>query len=89
MQKDYKKVLVSSGSKSGMDMVPSQDEYKNAFKGDTNLYQKIIKLGESNKLTCEYLILSFNTSSSVGKVAFGLVRNPKSADFPEGNCKIA
>ena len=25
----------------------------------------------------------------VGKVTFGLVRNAKSADFPEGNCKIA
>ena len=30
-----------------------------------------------------------DTGSSVGKVAFGLVKNMKSADFPKGNCKIA
>ena len=35
------------------------------------------------------LILSIKTSSSVGKVAFGLVKNAKSEDFPEGNCKVA
>ena len=35
------------------------------------------------------MILSINTSSSVGKVAFGLVKNAKSEDFPEGNCKVA
>ena len=29
------------------------------------------------------------SSSSVGKVAFGLVTNEKSEDFPEGNCKVA
>ena len=34
------------------------------------------------------LILLIETISSVGKVAFGLMRNV-SADFPEGHCKIA
>ena len=37
-----------------------------------------------NELEYEDLILSINTSSSVGKVAFRLVRNGKSADFLEG-----
>ena len=37
----------------------------------------------------EDLILSINTSSSVGKVAFRLARNAKGADFPNGNCTIA
>ena len=53
------------------------------------LYKKIVKLGELNEVACEDLILSINTSSFVCKVAFGLVRNAKSADFLEGNCKIA
>ena len=30
-----------------------------------------------------------NTSSSIGKVAFGLMKNAKSEDFLEGNCKVA
>ena len=50
---------------------------------------KIVKLGELNKLAYEDLILSINTSSSVGKVMFGLAKNAKSEDFPEGNCKVA
>ena len=35
------------------------------------------------------LILSINTRFSIRKVVFGLVRNVKSADFLEENCKIA
>ena len=50
--------------------------------------EKIIKLGELNALAYEDLLLSINTSFSIGKFVFGLVRNVKSADFPEGNCKI-
>ena len=37
----------------------------------------------------EDLILLIKTSSFVGKVAFRLVRNAKSADFLQGNCKVA
>ena len=46
-------------------------------------------LGELNELLYKDLILSINTSSSVGKVTFRLVRNMKSTDIPKGNCKIA
>ena len=51
-------------------------------------WTKIVKLGELNKLAYEDLIL-INTSSSIGKVAFGLVKYAKSEDFLEGNCKVA
>ena len=47
-----------------------------------------MKLGELNKLTYEDLIPLIKTSSSVGKAAFGLVRNAKSANFSKRNCKI-
>ena len=67
---------------------PTQDKYQNALEGDADLDEKIIKLCELKELLYEDLILFSNTSSSVGKVAFGLVRNAKSADFLEGNCKI-
>ena len=50
---------------------------------------KIVKLGESNKIAYEDLILSINTTFFVGKVAFGLVTNSKSEHFLEGNSKIA
>ena len=59
-----------------------------ALEGDTDLNKKIIKLGDLNELAYEDLILSINTCSSVGKGAFGLVRNAKSADFLKENHKI-
>ena len=52
-------------------------------------YKKTIKLGELHELAFEDLILSINNSSSVGKAAFGLVKNAKSEDFLKGNCKVA
>ena len=42
--KGYEKLLVSSGSTSGMDKIPTQDEYKNALKSYTNLDKKNVKL---------------------------------------------
>ena len=66
---------------SGMDKIPTQDEYKNALEGDTDLNKMIVKLGELNEL---HFIMSI-----VGKVAFRLVRNAKSEDFLEENCKVA
>ena len=71
-----------------MDKIPTQEKYENALKGDDDLDKKIVKLGELNELAYKNLILSINTSSSVGKVAFGLVKNANSEDFPEGNCKV-
>ena len=39
-QKGYKKLLVSSGSISGMDKIPTLDEYENAIEGDADLEKK-------------------------------------------------
>ena len=72
-----------------MDKIPAQEEYENALEGNDDLNKKIVKLGELNELAYEDLILLINTSSSVGKVAFGLVKNVKSKDFLDGNCKVA
>ena len=72
-----------------MDKIPTQDEYENVMEVDTDLDKNLVKLGKLNELAYKDLILLINTSSSVGKVAFGLVRNAKSADFSDGNCKIA
>ena len=72
-----------------MDKILTQDEYKEALEGNEDLNKQTVKLGELNKLAYEDLILSINTSFSVGKVAFRLGKNPKSEDFLEGNCKVA
>ena len=52
-QDGYKKLLVSSGSMSGMEKIPIHDEYKIIMERNTNLDVKNHKLGESNKLNNE------------------------------------
>ena len=71
-----------------MDKIPTKMSTR-ILEGDTDLDKKIIKLGELNELAYEDLILSINNSASVEKVAFGLVKNAKSEDFLEENCKVA
>ena len=88
-QKGYEKLLVSIGTMPGVDKILTKEEYKSALEGDEDLNKKIVKLDELNELAYEDLILLINTSSSVGKVAFGLVKNAKSEGFLEGNCKLA
>ena len=71
-----------------MNKIPMQEEYENALKGDKDLDQKILKLGELNELACKHLLQSINASSYVGKVVFELVQNPKSADFWKGTAGL-
>ena len=61
-----------------------QEEYEDALED-----KKIVKLGNQQELAYEDLILLIITSSTVGKVAFGLVQNAKSLEFPEVNCNLA
>ena len=72
----------------GINKVPMHDNIKEALEGNTDLNKKAARLHELNELAYEDLILSINTSSAVGKVAFGLLKNAKSPDFAEENCKI-
>ena len=72
----------------GVDKIPTQDEYEEALKGNEDLDKQIIKLGELNKLVYEDLILSINTSSSVGKVVFQLVKNANMKIFWRGTVRL-
>ena len=42
-----------------------------------------------NELGYEDLILSIDRKSAAGKVAFNLVKNCKTTEYPEGKCKQA
>ena len=64
-----------------------QEEYKSAFEGVEDLNTRMVKLGELNELTYEDLIFSINTSSSVDKHVFGLVKNAKSEEFRRETAK--
>ena len=79
-RKEYKKILL------GKVRVPTQSEYEKAIE-DNN--KEKIKIGDLNEEAFEDIILSINHTSNEGKVAFSLVRNCKTDEYPEGNCKLA
>ena len=87
--KGCKKLLVITCNTPGVDNTSMQEEFESARERDEDLDNKIVKLGEVNELANEDLILLINTSSSVGKGAFGLIKYAKSEDFLEENCKVA
>ena len=68
-----------------VDKVPIQDKYVEALEGGMVLDKRIVKLNELNELTSEVLVLSINTSSAVGKAAFGLETNAKTLKFSKGS----
>ena len=76
----YKKLLL------GREKIPTETEYQQAVT-DNNKATK--KLAELNEQAYEDIILSINHTTGQGKVAFSLVKNCKSSEYPEGNCKLA
>ena len=62
-------------SKSELDADPNNDELKNAHNLNVQAYRDIM--------------LSVKHDSKHGKVAFGLIKNCKSKEYPEGNAKRA
>ena len=73
----------------GVEKILTWDEYESVLEGDEDLYIMIVKLGELKEDVYEDLFLSINTSFSVGKVSFSLLKNIKSEYFRDGNWKLA
>ncbi len=51
--------------------------------------KKILKLGELDELVYNDILLSIIHTTSSGKVAFSLIKNRKSDEFPKGYCKFS
>ena len=79
-RKGWKDLLV------GKVTIPTESEYAQAILDGDEVTKKIAELNED---AYEELVLSMDHSTSRGRVAFSLVKNSKSAAYPEGNCKIA
>ena len=76
----YKKLLI------GKVKIPTGREYAKAV---VDKDQPTVKHGELNEQAYKDIILSINYTSGQGKVAFSLVKNCISDEYPEGNCKLA
>ena len=84
-------MLLRKKNKVGNDVVPSDSELEAAEAKPTKDAddKKIIALAKLNKQACMDLILSIDHKGSRGKIAFRLVKNCTSSEYPEGNCKLA
>ena len=83
----YKKLLVGEDKTVCVDKVPTQSEM--AELGSSVQDEAVKKLGELNVLMYEDILLSIDTKTAAGKIAFNLVNTCFSEDFPEGNCRLA
>jgi hypothetical protein len=66
--------------------IPKFDE---SFDVDSDNGKKMLKNAEINEVAFIELILSIDTKSSEGKVAFNLVKGCKSKEYPDGNVAVA
>ena len=82
-RRGYKRLLI------GKDTVPTAEDYESAVAKNDKSRDNMIKLNDANKEAFEDIILSIDHTSKQGKVAFSLVKNCKTAKYPEGNCKLA
>ena len=84
-RKGYKDLLL--GKKNS----PTDSEYQQALavSPETPTSKETIVLAELNEEAYEDIILSIDHGTKQGKVAFSLIKNCKSSDYPEGNCKLA
>ena len=83
-RKKYKNMLIDR------ETIPTESKYQGAIaRPDTADSKDIKKRSELNEEAFEDSILSINHMTKQGKVTFSLVKNCKSSDYPEGNCKLA
>ena len=86
--KGYRKLLLCQKNEVGYDVIPTASEIdKLEVKTEelTDKEKKIIEINRVNKKGFMDLILSMNTTTVRGQIAFRLVRNCKSATYPDGN----
>ena len=88
-RKGYLKLLTGKGITTGRDKIPKLDELLLAELGSTDDDKAIVQVAELNLLAYEDIVLSINATTGKGKIAFSLVKNCKTDDFPMGNCRLA
>ena len=74
------------------DAVPTESKYEDDIAKDKNSQlseeKKITKRAKLNQKGFTELVLLIEYKSSCRKIAFHLVKNYKSSDYPKGNCKL-
>ena len=89
--KGYSKLLLCEKNNKTYDVVPEISEVQalEAKDSPTDDEKKILQLAKLNKQGFMELMLSLNTTTTKGKIAFWLVRNCKTHEFLHGNVKLS
>jgi len=89
--KGYRKLMLCKKNEEGFDVVPTSQaiETIEAKPSTTDEEKKLLKLDKLNKQGFMDLVLSMNTTTARGKVAFRIVRNCKTSQYLDGNVKTA
>ena len=88
---NFCKLLLCSKNLATVDVVPTHQVIEDIEAKSTKSEEdkKILELAKLNKKCYRDLMLSMNSDSSRGRVAFRLVKNCKSSEYPEGNSRLA
>ena len=88
--KGYRKLLLCEKNENLVDKVQTHDvvEAIRAKSSKTDDEKKILKISKLNREAYMDLVLSVNSNTSQGKIAFRLAKNCKTKVYPEGNCKL-
>ena len=85
----YKNLLLCKKNEVGVDKVPTATEVEDVeAKSKTSRDaddKKILALQDLNKLAYRDIILSIDHKTKEGKIAFKIVKNTKSKEYPDGN----
>ena len=71
------------------DEILTAEEYEKAVADGRKSGDDVVKFNGLNEDAFEDSILSIDHARKQGKVAFSLIKNCKTAKYPEGNCKLA
>ena len=90
--KGYKKLFLCRRNDPDYDVVPTESVYLAALAKEENERSQrdknVIELWKLNQKAFTDLILSTDHTTPQGKIAFRLIKNSKSKDYPEGNSKV-
>lgn len=87
----YRKIVLCTKDTVGYDRIPKESEIA-AIKAKlthSDDEKAILALADLNTKAYMELLCSMNSKTNRGKVAFRLVKNCRSSDYPEGNVKLA
>lgn len=85
----YHALLISANQKEGVNKVPTKEQYDQAVGHTTAHCKKVKELYYLIEVAFKDLILLVDQKNKTRKIAFQLIKNCKTNEYPKGNCHLA